>query len=105
MKDKKKMRLAIVFVVLVLGGLVYYWLFNKPNLGHYVFLEIKNQYSAVAHSCEDCSEIKGGLRRQKTKDFIWNINKYGGLSYCSKCMDCDMLIEYSKEYNCPFYNN
>ena len=104
MKDKKKMRLSIAFAVLVLGGLVYYWLFNKPTLGHYVFLEIKNQYSAVAHSCEDCSEIKGGLRRQKTKDFIWNINQCVGLSYCSKCLDCDMLIEYSKEYNCPFSN-
>ena len=104
MKDKKKMRLAIAFAVLVLGGLIYYWFFNKPTLGHYVFLEIKNQYSAVAHSCEDCSEIKGGLRRQKTKDFIWNINQYSGLSYCSKCMNCDMLIEYSQKYNCPFSN-
>ena len=104
MKDKKKLRLAIAFAVLVLGGLFYYRLSNKSTLGHYVYLENRNQYSAVAHSCEDCSEIKGGLRRQNTKDFIWNINQYSGLSYCSKCMNCDMLIEYSQKYNCPFSN-
>ena len=104
MKDKKKMRLVIAFAVLVLGGLVYYRLSNKPTLGHYVYLENRNQYSAVAHSCEDCSEIKGGLRRQKTEVFIWNINQYSGLSYCSKCLNCDMLIEYSQKYKCPFSN-
>lgn len=27
----------------------------------------KKMRLAIAHSCEDCSEIKGGLRRQKNR--------------------------------------
>ena len=101
MKDKKKMRLVVVLVVLLLGGLVYYWFFYTAKLGHYVYLESRNSYSAIAHSKEDCSRINGGLRRYKTSWFLSNINSAAGLQYCSKCMTCDMLIEYSKKYNVP----
>ena len=101
MKDKKKFRLIVVLVVLLLGGLVYYWFFYTPTLGHYVYLESRNQYSAIAHSKENCSKITGGVRRMKTSWFLSNLNSSFGLKYCNKCITCDMLIEYSNKYNVP----
>lgn len=104
MKDKKKMRLIIALAVLLLGGLVYYWFFYTPSLGDYVYLESRNQYSAIAHSREDCSRITGGIRRLKTSIFLSNLNSTFGLKYCSKCITCDMLIEYSNKNNVPISN-
>ena len=101
MKDKKKMRLVVTLAVLLLGGLVYYWFFYTPTLGHYIYLESRNQYSAIAHSKENCSKITGGVRRMKTSWFLSNLNSSFGLKYCNKCITCDMLIEYSNKYNVP----
>ena len=98
MKDKKKMRLAIAFAVLVLGGLVYYWFFYTPTLGDYVYVERPNMYSYVIHSKENCGEIHKGVFRDKTSEAlkILRENK-SNILYCSKCMSFDMINKYYEE--------
>lgn len=96
MKDKKKMRLIIALAVLLLGGLVYYWFFYTPSLGDYVYLERRNLNSAVAHSIEDCGEIKGGITRLKTDEFLDRITPNGYFSYCNKCISIKTIHSYKK---------
>ena len=98
MEDKKKLRLAIVFAVLVLGGLVYYWFFYTPTLGDYVYVERPNMYSYVIHSKENCGQIHKGVFRNKTSEAlkILRENKSNVL-YCSKCMSFDMINKYYEE--------
>ena len=98
MKDKKKMRLAIAFAVLVLGGLVYYWFFYTPTLGDYVYLERPNEYSIVVHSKESCGSIKKGILRVKTSNIIKDLKEANPQClYCSDCMSFDMINKYCEE--------
>ena len=98
MKDKNKMRLAIAFAVLILGGLVYYWFFYTPTLGDYVYLERTNEYSFVIHSKENCSEIHKGVFRHKTSEALKKLREYNpNILYCSKCMSFDMINKYNEE--------
>lgn len=96
MKDKKKMRLVVTLAVLLLGGLVYYWFFCIPALGDYVYLERRNLNSAVAHSIENCGEIKGGITRMKTSTFLNRIEPVGYYSYCNKCISVKTIHDYKE---------
>lgn len=101
MKEILNKKPFIVLVVIVVVGLVYYSFFYTPSLGHYVYMERRNNYTLVAHSKENCSSIGGGVRRMKTKDFLAKINSVHGWTYCNKCLSCDMLIDYSIKYHAP----
>ena len=101
MKEILNKKPFIVLVVIVVVGLVYYSFFYTPSLGHYVYMERRNNYTLIAHSKENCSSIGGGVRRMKTKDFLAKINSVHGWTYCNKCLSCDMLIDYSIKYHAP----
>lgn len=101
MKEILNKKPFIVLVVIVVVGLVYYSFFYTPSLGHYVYMENRNNYTLIAHSKENCSSIGGGVRRMKTKDFLAKINSIYRWTYCNKCLSCEMLIDYSIKYHAP----
>ena len=101
MKEILNKKPFIVLVVIVVVGLVYHSFFYTPSLGHYVYMERRNNYTLIAHSKENCSSIGGGVRRMKTKDFLAKLNRIYGWTYCNKCLSCDMLIDYSIKYHAP----
>ena len=101
MKEILNKKPFIVLVVIVVVGLVYYSFFYTPSLGHYVYMERRNNYTIIAHSKENCSSISGGVRRMKTKDFLAELNSIYRWTYCNKCLSCDMLIDYSIKYHAP----
>lgn len=101
MKEILNKKPFIVLVVIIVLGLVYYSFFYTPSLGHYVYMERRNNYTIIAHSKENCSSIGGGVRRMKTKDFLAELNSIYRWTYCNKCLSCDMLIDYSIKYHAP----
>ena len=88
-------RLMRADVCLVAVAALFFLFLSQSELGENVFVERRSSTSHIAHSRENCKEIRGGIMKMETKEALQKISD-GILLYCNKCMSDEMVSRYSE---------
>lgn len=88
-------RLMLAAVCLVAVAALFFLFLSPSELGENVFVERRSSTSHIAHSRENCKEIRGGIMKMETKEALQKISD-GILLYCNKCMYDEMVSRYSE---------